>query len=76
MRIILKSIITLSTVLMFVFFPVLVHAQEPGCDPLCNCRADNSICPIDNEVWLLLGFGVLYGIKKIRNAHKKEIPIR
>ena len=54
--------------------PVLIYAQDPGCDPSCNCRADYSICPIDNGVWVLLFIGVLYGIKKIRDARKKEIP--
>lgn len=76
MRIILKSIVTLSIILMLFCIPVLVNAQEPGCDPLCNCRADYSICPIDNEVWLLIGFGVLYGIKKISNTRKKEISAK
>ena len=57
--------------------PVLIYAQfgdDPGCDPMCNCRKDHSICPIDNGVWVLLFIGVLYGIKKIRDARKKEIP--
>ena len=56
--------------------PVLIYAQggDPGCDPSCNCREDHSICPIDNGVWVLLFIGVLYGIKKIRDARKKEIP--
>ena len=59
---------------MVFFIPVISFAQEPGCDPGCNCRADGSICPVDNGVWVLLCIGVLYGIKKIRDARRKEIP--
>jgi hypothetical protein len=70
----------LKTLSLLIFIlcctPVFLYAQggDPGCDPLCNCRADQSICPIDNGVWVLLIIGVLYGIKKIRDARKKELP--
>lgn len=74
MKIIQKWFITLSILFLFFFSPVLVNAQDPGCDPLCNCRADGSICPIDNGVWILLSIGALYGIKKIIAARKKEFP--
>jgi len=75
MKKIQKWFITVSIICLVFFIPVLVHAQgDPYCDPLCNCRADRSICPIDNGVWILLLIGVLYGIKKIRDARKNAIP--
>jgi len=47
---------------LFLMAPVLGIAQtDPSCDPLCNCRADGSLCPIDSSVWVLLLFGALYG---------------
>lgn len=46
---------------------------DPYCDPLCNCRKDGSICPIDSNLYILLFFGILYGIKKVRDQ-KKIIP--
>ena len=67
-------------ILMFLLscLPSFVHAQtEPGdpyCDPLCNCRKDGSVCPIDNGVYVLLALGVLYGIKKVKDARAlKEV---
>lgn len=47
---------------------------DPGCDPLCNCRADGSICPIDNGLVLLLAAGIGYGLLKFRSSYKKEAP--
>ncbi len=41
---------------------------NPGCDPDCNCRADQSICPIDNGLLILMFIGVAYGIKKYKDA--------
>jgi len=73
-----KSILLL-TILMFLLscLPSFVHAQSPGdpyCDPLCNCRKDGSVCPIDNGVYALLALGVLYGIKKVKDARApKEV---
>jgi hypothetical protein len=62
---------------VFIFMiclPVLGHAQigDPGCDPLCNCRADGSVCPIDGGLGFLLAAGIGYGIKRVKNSKKKE----
>lgn len=54
--------------------PGLAHAQlgDPGCDPDCNCRSDNSICPIDGGLGILLLAGIGYGIKSVKDTRKKE----
>lgn len=41
---------------------------DPYCDPLCNCRKDGSICPIDSGVYFLLAIGAIYGIKKVKDT--------
>ena len=58
----------------FICLPSMTQAQvgDPGCDPQCNCRADMSICPIDGGLSFLLALGVGYGIKKVRDARKKD----
>ena len=46
-------------------------ADDPGdpyCDPLCNCRKDGSICPIDNGLVALLAAGAVFGIVQIRRS--------
>jgi hypothetical protein len=43
---------------------------DPYCDPLCNCRKDGSICPIDNGLLALLAAGVIYGIKKVKDSRR------
>ena len=75
MRIFLKSFLLLSALIMILaLLPSPVHAQpgDPGCDPLCNCREDQSICPIDGGLSLLLAAGVGYGLKKARDTRKKQ----
>lgn len=64
--------ISMYSILMAVFMilPTVIFAQEPGCDPLCNCRADGSICPIDNGLYVLLAIGVGYGLIKARSLKK------
>lgn len=60
-------------IVVLIILPTLIYAQgDPACDPLCNCRPDRSICPIDSYLYFLLGIGVLYGIKKVRAARKIE----
>lgn len=66
---IIRSVILLA---VLIILPTLIFAQEPGCDPICNCRADGSICPIDNGVYALLAIGIGYGLVKVRNAKKSE----
>ncbi len=59
--------------ILFIGLPSLVNAQpDPGCDVACNCRADGSICPIDSWVFLLIAAGIVYGIKKFHDSHKKS----
>ena len=41
---------------------------DPYCDPLCNCRADKSICPIDDGVYVLLAAGAVFGIVQIKRS--------
>lgn len=58
---------------VFIISPTLIFAQpDPACDPGCNCRADGSICPIDNGVYALLAIGIGYGLVKARTAKKSE----
>lgn len=66
-----RFIIVFSIIMIiFIGLPTLVHAQEPGCDPGCNCRADGSVCPIDGGLSALLAIGVAYGIKKYKDTKK------
>ena len=75
MKKIRKWLLKVSIICLVFFIPVITFAQgEPGCDPSCFCRADFSVCPIDNGVWVLLSIGILYGLKKIRDARKNAIP--
>ena len=75
MRQVSKYILIFSFLMVvFICLPAAVSAQgDPGCDPLCNCRADGSICPIDGGLSILLAIGIGYGIKKVRDTRKKEI---
>jgi hypothetical protein len=41
---------------------------DPYCDPLCNCRKDKSICPIDDGVYILLAAGAVFGIVQIKRS--------
>ncbi len=75
---VLKCIVIFSfLMIIFICVPGVLFAQgDPGCDPLCNCRADGSICPIDGEgLYFLLAAGIGYGIFKIRRSHRKETAI-
>jgi len=67
-------------ILIFTWLPAIIYAQcpdagfDPGCDPVTCTRADGSYCPIDSNLYILLAIGVLYGVKKVRNA-RKEKPV-
>jgi hypothetical protein len=62
------------TLIFLVCMPVLVRAQgDPGCDPLCNCRADGTYCPIDGGLGFLLVAGIGYGIKRVKDSKKEEM---
>lgn len=87
MKRILKKTFLVSFFIFFItFLPSILNAQgsfdggggspnDPACDPQCNCRDDGHggyiICPIDSNLYILLGIGVLYGIKKITDQKKK-----
>ena len=73
-KILYRAVAAAIVVFAFICSPCMVSAQgDPGCAPDCNCRLDMSVCPIDNSVWILLVIGALYGIKKIRDARKKQM---
>ena len=67
-------------ILIFVFlispFPSMAGDGDignPGCNPYGYRRDENGhwvICPIDDGVYALLGIGVLYGIKKVKDSRK------
>jgi hypothetical protein len=69
----LKPIIMYSILMaIFITIPGFIFAQggDPGCDPICNCRADGTICPIDDGLYALLAIGIGYGIIKVRKQKK------
>lgn len=68
----LKPLMYSILIAILIMLPGLIFAQEPGCDPACNCRADGSICPIDDGLYALLAIGIGYGIIKARNAKKAK----
>jgi hypothetical protein len=77
-----KRTLLLGFFTFFIFcMPAIVKGQfegdpvDPGCDPMCNCRPDGSICPIDDGLYLLLFIGLGYGIKKYRDAAKVKAEI-
>jgi hypothetical protein len=45
-----------------------VKPVDPYCDPQCTCRADGSICPIDDGLVALLAAGAVFGIVQIRRS--------
>ena len=69
-----------SCLLLFIFLwlPSIVTAQigDPGCDPngyRCDENGQNCVlCPIDNGVYILLAFGILYGLKKYFDYRKPK----
>jgi hypothetical protein len=71
-----RSLFLFILILVFLISPFISMAQDPG-DPGCNpygYRRDENgnwvLCPIDDGVYALLGIGVLYGIKKIKDSRK------
>ncbi len=69
----LTALISFFLLILFISLPSIVRAQgNPGCDPGCNCRLDGTICPIDSWVFLLIAAGIVYGIKKFHDSHKKS----
>jgi hypothetical protein len=58
---------------IFIILPSLIFAQagsDPGCDPSCNCRADGTVCPIDDGLYALLAIGIGYGIIRYKQSKK------
>lgn len=64
----IKWIIRITAVVIVFCFPVLVHAQNPGCDP----NTGIGCVPIDGGLSFLIAAGVGYGIKKVRDSRKKD----
>lgn len=69
-------------IVFFMCLPHIVSAQagDPGCDPdNMKCGDPDCTfrvwCPIDKGLILLLGAGVLYGIKEVKDQRKKA-PIK
>jgi len=66
--------------LVFLISPFISLADpgdpgDPGCNPYGYRRDENGnwvLCPIDDGVYVLLGIGVLYGIKKVKNSRKQS----
>ena len=73
---IVQKLIVLSVTALLICLPGFLFAQtDVGCDPLCNCRADGSICPIDSSLWVLLAFGLFYGVVKIVRRKKEPAAV-
>ncbi len=75
----LKPIMYSILIAILIILPGLIFAQDPGCDPACNCRVNPDdpdgppiICPIDSGLYALLAIGIGYGIIKVRNAKRVE----
>jgi hypothetical protein len=76
MKQVFKYILAVRLVVMiFICLPSIVSAQpDPGCNP-DGFRSDGTFCPIDNGLVVLLAFGVLYGIKRYRDATKSKVQL-
>jgi hypothetical protein len=72
-----RWILTILFVLVSSCLPTIIFAQpiDPGCEPcqyIQGCHPDGTPCPIDSYLYILVATGIVYGIKKIRNAKKDE----
>lgn len=65
-----KRIFLLLLLFGVILLPITSFAQDCFPDPNCS---DIDI-PLDNEVWILIAAGALYGIKKIRD-HQRGLKI-
>ncbi|MBS1687668.1 MAG: hypothetical protein JSS96_03015, partial [Bacteroidetes bacterium] len=62
----LKSVIYVSLVMVMICIMPKAKAQGPG------FGGDTQDTPIDGGVSLLIAGGAMYGVKKIRDARKKD----
>jgi len=69
----LAKISILLLVVMFCLMPHILLAQLP-CLP--NDPDNSGPCPIDGGISLLLAAGVGYGVKRYRDARKKDKAAR
>lgn len=73
----MKRFILCISLIFLLFSPLLLAAQsgsdpsDPWCSPF-GTRADGTPCPIDSYLYLLLGIGILYGIKKVKESRKSS----
>ena len=76
------NLFSIILILIFLVSPFISNADpgdfgdgnpgDPGCNPY-GYRWDGTqwiLCPIDDGLYVLLGIGVLYGIKKVRDQKK------
>jgi hypothetical protein len=75
-----KRNLFLILIFLFLVLPFGSMAQvsgdpgDPGCNPYGYRRDENGnwvLCPIDDGIYALLGIGVLYGIKKVKDSRKQ-----
>jgi hypothetical protein len=82
-RFLKHNLFLIILILVFLVSPFISNAGDfgdgnpgdPGCNPY-GYRWDGTqwiLCPIDDGLYVLLGIGVLYGIKKVRDQ-KKAAP--
>jgi hypothetical protein len=76
-RILSKHLLLSFFLFLMIFLPEisLGGPGDPACDPICNCyqNPDGSIggyCPIDSNLYILLGIGVVYGLIKVKERSK------
>jgi hypothetical protein len=60
------------TILFFVLCTTLVQAQEPTDLP---DAPDDTALPIDDYIWVVIIFALVFAILKLRSINKKEIHL-
>jgi hypothetical protein len=63
----------ITILFIFLLFSPILLLADPS-DPWCNpygLYPDGTPCPIDSKLYILLAFGVLYGIKKVKDFRKQ-----
>ena len=64
-----RILLFLFSLLFLILVPGLVSAQNSPGDP---CVDPNLYCPVDGGLGFLIAAGIGYGVKKVRDAQKKE----
>ena len=65
-----KQMIRLAMGLLVIAFSLLPYITMAQCDP--GTIENPNVCPIDGGISLLLAAGVGYGVKRYRDARKKD----